>query len=278
VRLVDGGVHDNQGVAALLEQDCTVVLASDGSRQLQSQRQPGAEIYEVPLRANGVLMARVRDAGYRELDARQCAGLLRGLMFVHLGMDLEPDPVDWIDCQEPYDVSDESRPADRRGPVTRYGVLKDVQRRLAVVRTDLDSFTDVEAYALMLSGYRATDLEFRRRLGAFPARWDERAAWRFQAIEPAMDHRPEAERAHRDLMAILDTARFRGLKFWRLCQAAIRQRLHAWLGHAGWGDTWRLRRSLLGSAIFVRGAGPLGPGGSRRVLEQRPEEPAGVEP
>jgi len=42
----------------------------------------------------------------------------------------------------------------------------------------------------------------------------------------------------------------------RLDPAAIRQRLHAWLGHAGWGDTWRLRRSLLGSAIFVRGAGP----------------------
>ena len=41
-----------------------------------------------------------------------------------------------------------------------------------------------------------------------------------------------------------------------LDQAAIRQRVHAWLGHAGWGDTWQLRRSLLESAIFVRGARP----------------------
>jgi hypothetical protein len=42
----------------------------------------------------------------------------------------------------------------------------------------------------------------------------------------------------------------------RLDQAAIRQRVHAWLGHAGWGDTWQLRQSLQESAIFVRGAGP----------------------
>src|SRR6185503_191504 len=28
VRLVDGGVHDNQGIAALLDQDCSVVLVS----------------------------------------------------------------------------------------------------------------------------------------------------------------------------------------------------------------------------------------------------------
>jgi retron-type reverse transcriptase len=42
----------------------------------------------------------------------------------------------------------------------------------------------------------------------------------------------------------------------RLDQPAIRQRLHAWLGHASWGDTWQLRQSLLGPAIFVRGARP----------------------
>ena len=42
----------------------------------------------------------------------------------------------------------------------------------------------------------------------------------------------------------------------RLDQGALRQRLHAWRGHAGWGDTWRLWHGLLDSAIFTRGAGP----------------------
>jgi hypothetical protein len=32
-------------------------------------------------------------------------------------------------------------------------VDKDLQRKLAGLRTDLDSFSEVEAYSLMLSGY-----------------------------------------------------------------------------------------------------------------------------
>ena len=34
-----------------------------------------------------------------------------------------------------------------------------MQERLAGLRTDLDSFSDAEAYALMLSGYRMADAE-----------------------------------------------------------------------------------------------------------------------
>ena len=33
VRLVDGGVHDNQGTGALLDQDCTLLVVSDASGQ-----------------------------------------------------------------------------------------------------------------------------------------------------------------------------------------------------------------------------------------------------
>jgi hypothetical protein len=34
VRLVDGGVHDNQGVAGLLDEGCTLILCSDASGQM----------------------------------------------------------------------------------------------------------------------------------------------------------------------------------------------------------------------------------------------------
>ena len=37
IRLVDGGVYDNQGVAGLLEQDCAVMLVSDASGQMGSK-------------------------------------------------------------------------------------------------------------------------------------------------------------------------------------------------------------------------------------------------
>ena len=50
VRLVDGGVHDNQGIAGLLEQECSVVLVSDASGQMNSDRTPSDELVNVFLR------------------------------------------------------------------------------------------------------------------------------------------------------------------------------------------------------------------------------------
>src|SRR5262249_9788192 len=64
VRLVDGGVHDNQGTGGLLEQECSVVLVSDASGQMNTEKQPGGGIARVPLRANDILMTRVRDAEF----------------------------------------------------------------------------------------------------------------------------------------------------------------------------------------------------------------------
>ena len=42
VELVDGGVHDNQGIASLLEQDCNVILVSDASGQMRDADRPEA--------------------------------------------------------------------------------------------------------------------------------------------------------------------------------------------------------------------------------------------
>jgi predicted acylesterase/phospholipase RssA len=187
VRLVDGGVCDNQGVASLLEQDCTVILVSDGSGQMESQTQPSHGILGVSLRSNSILQARVREAQYHELSARKRASLLRGFMFVHLKDDLNVDPIDWIGCLDPYDASDDSRPAYRRGSLTRYGIAKDVQALLAGVRTDLDSFSDLEALALMTSGYRMTEYEFKysKCIEGFPEP-NERHEWDFLAVEEGM--------------------------------------------------------------------------------------------
>ena len=187
VRLVDGGVCDNQGVASLIEQDCNVILVSDGSGQMESQKDPSIGLLGVPLRSNTILQARVREAQYNELNARQRASLLRGFMFVHLKDDLDVDPIDWVGCLDPFDASDDSRPAYRRGPLTRYGIAKDVQELLSGVRTDLDSFSDVEAFALMTSGYRMTEHEFKfsNCVEGFPEP-DEQHKWDFLAVEEGL--------------------------------------------------------------------------------------------
>ncbi|NOT58078.1 MAG: hypothetical protein HOP18_26030 [Deltaproteobacteria bacterium] len=78
VRLVDGGVHDNQGVASLLEQGCSIFLVSDASGQMASQNEPSSGILGSPLRAFSIFQARVREAQFQELDARRRASLLRG--------------------------------------------------------------------------------------------------------------------------------------------------------------------------------------------------------
>ena len=108
-------------------------------------------------------------------------------MFVHLKDDLNVDPVDWIGCLDPYDASADSRPAYRRGPLTSYGIAKDIQRLLAGVRTDLDSFTDVEAFALMTSAYRMTEHEFREsKCVEGLTEPEDPYPWDFLAVEDGM--------------------------------------------------------------------------------------------
>lgn len=198
IRLVDGGVYDNQGVASLLEQDCTIMLISDGSGQMTTLDHPSGSVAGVPLRSFSISMARVRQAEYQELAARFRSGLLKGLVFLHLKKDLDADPVDWRDCQDPFDASDEARPAARRGVETRYGVRKNVQLLLAGIRTDLDSFTQVEAFSLMTSGYRMAETEFEK-LEAFRKLDRVEKRWRFLDIEPALRPGPHHEELTRHL-------------------------------------------------------------------------------
>lgn len=187
VLLVDGGVCDNQGVSGLLEQDCTVVLVSDGSGQMVTQRTPSQGLLGVPLRTNDILQARVREAQYNELRARRRSSLLRGFVFIHLKDDLDVNPVDWLDCLDPYDPSDDARPSARKDPQTPYGIARELQAHLSAIRTDLDSFTDLEAYALMTSAYLMTESHFKNSNcidGFRPA--PTLVAWDFLALRQSM--------------------------------------------------------------------------------------------
>lgn len=207
VRLSDGGVFDNQGISALLEQGCSVLLVSDASGQMADNDFPPNSVLGVPLRANGILQARVRVAQFEDLDSRKRGGLLRGLMFIHLKKDLDITQVDWITCQEPPEEEQSKR------PLTDYGVQRHVQRQLAGVRTDLDSFSEVEAYALMTSGYLMTEraLEEKGILGfdieCFPSQ-----PWKFLEIKALMQQPGEDTRLVRQLRV----ANARVFKVWYL--------------------------------------------------------------
>jgi len=213
IRLVDGGVFDNQGVASLLEQDCSVMLVSDASGQMSAIDEPSAGRLGVVLRSFSVSMARVRQAEFRELDARRRSSILRGLMFLHMKKDLDVDPVDSVACQDPYEASDDARPLDRRGILTRFGIRKDVQGLLAGIRTDLDSFTDIEAYSLMTSGYRMAQYDFKRSIERlFPAAEFTDMPWTFLGAEPLLSQGPQLDAVKKHLAAGASSA----FKVWRL--------------------------------------------------------------
>jgi hypothetical protein len=56
----------------------------------------------------------------------------------------------------------------------------------------------------------------------------------------------------------------------------VERRVSAWIGHAGWGDTWRLRDSMFRSFILV--AAERGRNSAGRLLEQQSEERPRLEP
>jgi len=212
VRLVDGGVHDNQGTSSLLEQGCAVLLVSDASGQANSADDPGSGMLGVLKLSDSILQARVRQSQYRELVAQRRASLVQGLMFIHLKMDLDVDPIDWVDCPDPYSPIDDSRPIDLRGPLTRYGLGKQMQLRLAGVRTDLDSFCDAEAYALMTSGYCMTEYCFPKNILGFTSANLGREKWTFLTTEPPLQQVSSNSKFTR----LLKTAASSAFKIWML--------------------------------------------------------------
>ena len=201
VKLVDGGVHDNQGTASLVEQACSVMLVSDASGQMGTQDDPGGSLTSVPLRSSSILMARVRGAQYDDLVARLRASVLRGLVFVHMKHELPLRVVDWTDTDDPTKLP--------KLEPTSYELSRTIQKLLSGVRTDLDAFHEAESFALMTSGYKITGAEFERSLGDFPtSRVD--VDWPFLAVEPLM--RPNvADRKQLD-----DVLKVSGERFFKL--------------------------------------------------------------
>jgi predicted acylesterase/phospholipase RssA len=225
VRLVDGGVHDNQGTASLAEQQCTIQLVSDASGQMSTVDEPSASALGVLLRSTSIQGARIRVAQYDALSARRRAHVLRGLMFVHLKRDLGMRNLDWRGCDEPYaqfgDVSlplpDTAKPRDNS--ITCYGIPKHIQALLAEIRTDLDSFSDAEAYALMLSGYRMTTHDYADCGIDFGVGEVKEEKWAFRAIEGVMTGAGKADdevKRRASLVKALKVARGRAFKVWKL--------------------------------------------------------------
>ena len=183
VELVDGGVHDNQGIQGLFDTGCTHLIVSDASGQMVDEKLPATRIPGVAGRANSIYGDRVRDEQLAHAFARP-----EPIALMHLRKGLVADVA--------FPLADDGQPTaeepkDEIQVKTRpevFGVAAELQRLLSLVRTDLDSFSDTESFSLMLDGYLMADAVLNRdlRFAGFlepsrppatpvPDRWEFRA-------------------------------------------------------------------------------------------------------
>lgn len=170
ILLVDGGVYDNQGLSTLLSQGCTHAVCSDASDILRTETAPSGRSLNAAMRANDILMDRVRSQILSKLDGDS----MKSMAVFQLG-----------DCQE------EPGWASADAGVTE---------RLARIRTDLDSFSDLEAGTLMLHGYTLAGARLAEGDDPDGRRETYSPDWRFQQVEAHLED-PELREA---LLAQLD--------------------------------------------------------------------------
>jgi hypothetical protein len=291
--LTDGGVFDNTGVVALLEQACDHIVASDAGGRFRRRREGptnrltgGARSLDVLRKAvagfqRGQMRERRRVSrslerllaepprsepvarGLRQaLDRRR----LSGLAYFHIGSPRERPALGTgasTGGEDARDGTDEARPADRPGADDRPrpGPAPHPAQHmgldaglLAGVRTDLDAFGEVEAAALIDRGYETADQYVRSHLRETLGS-DE---WEAEDRRPRLpEPLPSRERVHRVLRA--GSARFlRPVKLLRLerpgaCRAAMGTAAAALAG-AGVLAAGRAGWSLQGAVEAAAGA------------------------
>jgi predicted acylesterase/phospholipase RssA len=154
LELIDGGVHDNQGIASILEQECNEIIVSDASAQMPDNAINTGSAMSLFFRVDTILQERLREIQLLDLKSRKYTSIVNKLSIVHLKNGLEQLPVSWIDCTDVNRSILYDKEIEDENALLKYGVMKKIQKGLSEVRTDLDSFNDLEAYALMYSGYK----------------------------------------------------------------------------------------------------------------------------
>ena len=163
--LTDGGVIDNIGFDALLDEECTHVIASDAGQFLAPQGAPAAGRLGAMGRIGSVMMATGRDRQLNELRERR---RVTGALTEAAGC----DDLLMMDLRERYRLEAlvafhmMSNPNDGEedGPAP-HPFAEDI----ANLRTDLDAFHPDEIDALIYQGHQLCDRFVRRHLGpAFP--------------------------------------------------------------------------------------------------------------
>ena len=157
LRLVDGGVFDNQGTYALLDAKCRALIISDASAALRQQHKPSTwQIFPpgrgVIFRAQDIIYHQVRNLGRKRLADIHALSLMAKVT--------TPSPEDpWLEgyCHIDLSPGGFEQKWEAMGTVTLPCLSEFLTYFVSRIRTDLDKFSDIEISALMFHGYSLTE-------------------------------------------------------------------------------------------------------------------------
>ncbi|MBI2069564.1 MAG: patatin-like phospholipase family protein [Elusimicrobia bacterium] len=163
--LTDGGVFDNQGIEALLEEDCTHIIASDAGGLLGREERSHDSRLPMMTRIAGVLMSNVRDLQLRSLREKRRVSAGKDQAVAR-----RSSAPDWEDLASRYNLEAvvffhmNSNPNDGKPDPNQPRPLPahPDQEEIAHLRTDLDLFNQIEQESLIYHGYQLADRFVRR--------------------------------------------------------------------------------------------------------------------
>jgi NTE family protein len=175
VQLVDGGAYDNQGIASLLDPDCVCsdFVVSDASGQIEATDKPRTDLLSVLSTSSSILMRRVPEEIVNNLVQTQA----KHVAYFHLARGLSARKINWAPSDKIEIEADSS--------TSQFDVSEEVQRALSKIRTDLDSFTDVEAGCLETSGYQMSKPELLK-LKPYVSSQPPQGNWQFSQYQPLL--------------------------------------------------------------------------------------------
>lgn len=175
VQLVDGGVYDNQGVASLLDPDCMCsdFIVSDASGQIDAADEPRTDLLSILSLSSSILMRRVREEIVNNLVQTQS----KRVAYFHLTHGLSAKKIDWAPSDKIEIEADSS--------TFQFDVSEEAQRALSKIRTDLDSFTDVEAGCLEANSYQMSKSELMK-LKSYVSSQSLQGNWQFSQYQPLL--------------------------------------------------------------------------------------------
>lgn len=200
-QLVDGGVHDNLGIDAIPDY-CNRILISDASGQMEDDPNPSTNIISVLTRSNSIMMDRIREEELFKLREQCKVDSNKKFALMHLRAGLPRKEIKYLDqCLQPGSFKTSS--TEHKKVSEDFGVPQIVQDLLSRIRTDLDSFTEIEAYSLMYDSYSMSNYKLTKEpIGEEEYKLIEEpkgqngGQWKFIKIEPLFDKPTEGFLRH----------------------------------------------------------------------------------